>query len=437
MKNRQAAHRSVDNVGKAFVAVQSKRAPKVFQIGCELCRPVNEVFLKRALRQVIEQFPFFQVELENGFFWPRLTKSSREPVVTPRVLPQCGQLHGKKRPGLLYEVTYGGSWVYLAIFHGLTDGMGAACFLRMLVTAYLVIEHGGRAEDVLLVQAVGLSPRGHGADGYETHYAKKQSGKTGLPRPCFAHQVKAPLLKTNANWDCRVVVGTQAVRAVCHRLGATVTEFLTAVYINAIYNAAGPGAVHRPVAIAVPVNLREIFGCHTAKNFFAMVQTRHTAAQGAVSFYEILGQVQQDFARQLTPNSLRQNFSRYISVEKSILRFVPLAFKTLFLRFSGWLSSKSSTAVFSNLGMVALPEEFAGHIKGFDFMDKTEGIKLCVVSYKGEMSLHFTSALATCTVEGAFLKILEEWGIPIPTQPGGLAAGAAPLILKKKAVGAV
>ena len=410
LSKKTVTERNVDNVGKSFIAIQSQKSSKVFRVSCELHQPINGRVLNKALQKLIHQFPFYQVEIKNGLFWPYLKKSTIQPVATPDAVPACGQLYRKSAPGLLYEVTYNKNWIHFEVFHALTDGMGASLFLRMLAIAYLLLLNGRDVNTYSLTEAVGLSKESYTADGFDEHYAKPQdTSKSSLPQR--AYQVKAPTLKTNANADCRVVIRTNDLLEECHRLGATAAEFLTAVYVKAFYDTMGHNEEQRPVTISVPVNLRSLFGCNTARNFFAVIKTKHASSKKKTTLAEILEVVRKDFTENLTLDKLQQNFSQYISIERSILRFVPLALKTPALRFSGRIVENGSTAIFSNLGRMKMPDEFAQHIKSFDLMDNTDGLKLCVISYGNDTSLHFTSALGTDAIQVSFMKILLKMGI--------------------------
>lgn len=411
MKKTKAVQRNVDNVGKAFIAVHNQKASKVFRISCELTESVDGVILNRALLALVDQFSFYQVEVKYGMLWPYLKKSNIRPVAVPEVAPACGQLFKRLNPGLLYEVTYREKWIHFEIFHALTDGMGASFFMRMLIIAYLMERDGEDIGAVCLPEIVGLPATGYEADGFEENY-KMSAGNLDMSLPSPAYQVKAPILRTFANNDLRVVLDTDLVLDECHKAGVSAAEFLTAIYVKSIYDSMDRGGFHFPVIVSIPVNLRKMFNCTTARNFFAVIKTKHALSKETATIDNILSQLRKDFSKNIQPDALQANFSRYMAMERSLLRFVPLLAKVLVLRFSEWLTSKSYTAILSNLGKMTLPEKYAQHVKSFDLMDRTEGIKLCVISYGSEMSLHFTSALDTPKVHGAFLKNLKAYGIP-------------------------
>lgn len=411
MTKKGVSLRNVDNVGKAFVAIQNQKSSKVFRISCELFERIDGETLNQALQHLICQFSFFQVELKNGFLWPYLIKSNKLPVAAPEIASACAQLYRKGEAKLLYEVTYRDNWIHLEIFHALTDGVGASYFLRMLAIAYLMVHDGQDVDSVCLAELVGLPHDQYELDGYEANYVEPNLG-FDRAKTSRAYQINAPVLRTNANIDYRLVIDTNATLDICHEMGVSAAELFTAVFVKSFYDTIAQESTEHPVSIAIPVNLRKMFACTTARNFFALIKTRHPIPSGSYNLENILEIVHNDFVKSLQPTALQQNFSQFIAIERSKLRFVPLPLKTMALRFSEWVTAKSNTAILSNLGRMEMPAEFARHIKAFDLMDKTEGIKLCVISYGKEMSLHFTSAMDTSAVQQSFVRTITDLGIP-------------------------
>ena len=59
----------LDNAAKIFPPTSTKRDTKVFRFACELCEPVEEAALQRALDRTMEIFPFYRSILKKGLFW--------------------------------------------------------------------------------------------------------------------------------------------------------------------------------------------------------------------------------------------------------------------------------------------------------------------------------------------------------------------------------
>ena len=409
--------REVDNVGKVFFSVSNQRVTKVFRFSCVLGEPVDGPALSRALQMTVKEFPFFQVEANRGMFWYSLKKSNLTSVALPEFAPPCNQIFQKDVRGLLYDVTYSGNRINLDIFHALTDGTGASYFLRMLVVAYLTVIRGEPVKPAALTGYFGLTAPLYESDDY-TRYYEKRSKRSGS-RIRRAYQIKANLLPGYRNAMIKGEAQTDAILRECHNRGITVTELLTAVYMKAIHSTMSEKDQARPVVIAIPVNLRKYYQSQTARNFFAMVNVGYDFSTGSGDLTAVAASVHLDLTEQLDSEHLQSNFSRFVALEKNrAVQHIPLSLKNAGLRFANWQSERYVTSVFSNVGQISMPDEFASCVKSFDFLDKTESIKLCVVSYANTMSINFTSALADNSVIKAFFHELAEIGIDASVETG-------------------
>lgn len=77
------------------------------------------------------------------------------------------------------------------------------------------------------------------------------------------------------------------------------------------------------------------------------------------------------------------------------------------------ISERRETAVFSNMGAVNLPEEFAPYIRLFDVFISTPKIELCMCSYHDNLVLSFSSCLKSTNIERNFFRHLTGLGIEV------------------------
>jgi hypothetical protein len=59
----------LDNAGKIFPAVSTKKETNTFRVQMILKEEVDKDLLQLAADAVLERFPMFKVRLKNGFFW--------------------------------------------------------------------------------------------------------------------------------------------------------------------------------------------------------------------------------------------------------------------------------------------------------------------------------------------------------------------------------
>ena len=98
-----------------------------------------------------------------------------------------------------------------------------------------------------------------------------------------------------------------------------------------------------------------------------------------------------------------------VSLEKNpILRLVPLEIKTPFLLAGTTLGGRSITAIYSNVGIIRMPEEYRKYIQRFGLFASTDSLQLCSCSFGDEMVLSFTSKIPNGNIERNFVDRLKN-----------------------------
>ena len=72
------------------------------------------------------------------------------------------------------------------------------------------------------------------------------------------------------------------------------------------------------------------------------------------------------------------------------------------------LGSRSITAVYSNIGIIRLPEEYKEYIQHFGIFASTNSLQMCSCSYGDEMVLGFTSKIPNDSIQRNFQRMLGE-----------------------------
>ncbi len=162
----------------------------------------------------------------------------------------------------------------------------------------------------------------------------------------------------------------------------------------------------------IPVNLRNYFPSQSMTNFFGWIEISFVF-QEDTTFEDVLAAVKEQFVRELTPEKIAMHMNGYVRIEKHVLvRMVPLELKRYFLMAGANLGSRSITAVYSNIGILKLPEEYRSYIERFGIFASTGSLQLCSCSYEGKMVLGFTSKLPDDSIQRNFLQILKKEEIP-------------------------
>lgn len=404
------AVRKVDNVGKLFLSTCNPRVTNVFRLSCELNDPVDADCLTEALRETIKCFPFFQVVIKKTLLWYYFEESEIEPSVVRGAISPCVPIYQKGQKTLLYRVSCHNNYIHLDIFHALTDGAGAAYFLRMLVGAYVIQTHGESFGQLGLSDFFDVRKKSHELDGFETHYDKPAARKKR--QTSRSYQIRGDSLPDGQIHVFRAFLPTHAVLHECRQRGVSLTELLTAVYIDAIHKTMSDEDRRKPVAISIPVNLRKYFPSETVGNFFALIDAKYDFSQNPDDLSEIMKNLHYDLGEQLQPDRLKDNFSHYVSYEHNFaIKVAPLAFKTSAIRLIGWYSKHYLTSTFSNVGKVEMPPAFAPYIRRFSGFYHTNSIRMCAITYEDELCILVISALKDESIPKEFFNTLSAMGL--------------------------
>ena len=164
----------------------------------------------------------------------------------------------------------------------------------------------------------------------------------------------------------------------------------------------------RPVALMIPVNLRNYFPSQSMTNFFGWIEVGYIFSD-ETTFEDVLLSVKKQFEEELVKEKIAMHMSGYVRIEKNpFVRAVPLEIKKYFLMLGANLGSRSITAVYSNIGIIRLPEEYKEYIQHFGIFACTNTLQMCSCSYGDEMVLGLTSKLSDDSIQRNFRKILSE-----------------------------
>lgn len=408
MEKRYSGWRKLDNAALAFPLVTGKNDTRVFRFYCELKEAVRPEILQEALDQTMEKYPLFQAVLRKGLFWFYLERRDIRPVAREETKPPCSRLYIPDKKSLLFEVTYYQNRINFEVYHALTDGTGAMNFLLELVQNYLI----------LAVPEAGL-PRisteekitaGDQEEDSFSQYYTSDSPKTKKKKPS-AVRLKGEKLAHNEMQILEVAVPVKEILERARFYGASVTAFLSAVFICAIHEEIPRSRQKKPVALMVPVNLRNYFPSQSMGNFFGWIEVGCTFSENT-TFQEVLDHVKKQFETELVKEKIAEHMNGYVKLEKNpVIRAVPLEVKRYFLMVGAELGSRSITSVYSNIGVIRLPEKYQDYIERFGFFASTDSMQLCSCSYGDELLLGFTSKIPDDSIQRNFLKILKREGI--------------------------
>lgn len=401
--------RKLDNAALAFPAVTGKNDTRVFRFYCQIKEDVDGEILQKALDSTMEKYPLFQAVLRKGLFWYYLERRELKAIVREEEKPPCSKLYIPDKKTLLFEVTYYKKRINFEVFHALTDGTGAMCLLQELVKNYLMLAHP-EADLPELAADEEITGKDQEEDSFSQYYSADVP-RNKEKKPTAIH-LKGEKLPQDEMHIMEVILPVKETLAKAREYGVSITVMLTAMMLCSINEEVPRSHLHKPVALMVPVNLRNYFPSQSMANFFGWIEVGYEFKENT-TFREVLEHVKQEFEKELVKERIAMRMNELVRLEKNpILRAVPLEVKRFFLRAGTNFGGRSITAVYSNVGVIRLPEQYSGFIDRFGLFASTNSMQMCSCSYGNELVLGFTSKIPSDNIQRNFLKMLKSEEVP-------------------------
>lgn len=397
--------RKLDNAALAFPLVTGKNDTRVFRFYCQLKETVDGEILQQALDQTMKKYPLFQAVLRKGLFWFYLERRDIHATVKQEKRPPCSSLYIPDKKSLLFQVSYHNNRMNFEVFHGLTDGTGAMNFLEELVQNYLILAHP-ETELPRVEHEEEITPGDQEEDSFSQYYSS-EIPRNKEKKPA-AVKLKGEKLVHSDMDITEVILNVKETLAKARSYGVSITILLTAMLLCSIKEEIPRNRQKRPVTLMIPVNLRNYFPSQSMGNFFGWIEVGYVFEENT-SFEEVLFSVKQQFQEQLQKDKIAMNMNGYVRIEKNpFVRAVPLEIKKFFLMAGANLGSRSITAVYSNIGIIRLPEEYKEYIERFGIFASTDSLQLCSCSYGNQLVLGFTSKIPDDSIQRNFMKMLKK-----------------------------
>ena len=418
--SKQANWRRLDNSAKIFPIASSKKYSSVFRLSAVLKEKINKETLKKAVDKVLENLPSFKVKLKKGAFWYYFEDNNKEIIIEEEKDYPCKYIEPSTNNDYLFKVTYFENKINLDIFHSLTDGNSGIVFLREIVYTYIELAHPENFSKKLRLERK-LS--NNTEDDYLKNYDKKSKGGRGGKK---AYALKGKILPLAAIGVTHVNINLKDLKEKAKEKGVTVTQYLTAVIIYAIYNSNYKKYNgKRPIKVCIPVDLRKYFKSETVSNFFSYITVQADMNTKMLqSFDGMLKFVKQDFERMLTKEEISKTMSANVKLgNNAFIKSIPLFLKLIIVKLSYIEIRKYTTTTFSNIGRIGIIGEYQKYIDKFLMLiapETVEKIKCSSCSFENNLVFTFTSTLQSTEVEQEFCKKLKEEEIEISVEGNGV-----------------
>ena len=262
----------LDSAGTLYSALQKEEYSAIYRFSALMEKDVDPAALQRAIDRCMPRFPTFAVRIRKGAFWYYLEHNSAPgPFLKEDVSDPCQPVRFKEDNGWLVRFYYYRNRISIEVFHALSDGGGAIVFFRTLLAEYL------RQTGVDIPAGNGVldlnePPREEEMEDAYARYAGHHA--LGLHRQPTAYQNTGT---SEPFYTFHVTMGfmpLSKLREESKKYGASITEYLSAVLIYVILEKQKREKPYRlrPVALAIPINLRGWFPSETLRNFITTVR---------------------------------------------------------------------------------------------------------------------------------------------------------------------
>ena len=406
----------LDNAGTVFPGQNTPTWSNVIRVSINLKEEIDPEILFRAVKKSLPRFPTMAVRLRNGFFWHYIEKNPEDPVVLPDANNPCLRIKFNENNRYMFRVFYYKNRISLEIFHALTDGYGACVFLNTFTAEYLRmkgydIPAGGMVLDI------NEKPKEEEIEDSYVKYASK-TGKEKIPLFKTYHRIGEKMPKHTSNITTGYIP-VDKIKALAKENGATITEYLSAVlmYLHMQFQK-NENIKQRDVCMQIPVNGRNQFNSQTLRNFSVNYNLRIDPNWGDYTFEEVLRHLSLSLRLTNTPQHLSVMYAGNLAMEKNpVMRFIPIVIKDLAVGITFAIGAeKTTTAIFTNVGIVKIPNEMMEHVESFILMPspgQLNGARVGAASIGNTMAITFANMYKDTDIEREFFRFLVKKGIHV------------------------
>ncbi len=408
----------LDNAGVLYTALQKEEYSSIYRFSAVMDQKVDPEALQRAVDRTMPRFPGFGVRVRRGMFWYYLEPNDAPgPFVKRDIANPCQPVRFREDNGWLVRFYYYERRISLEVFHALSDGAGALFFLRTLLAVYLR-ELGYEIPQGEGILNVDEPPRREELEDGYARWAGKKVLRSGPAPTAFPNTGTAePFYTFNITMG---FVPLDQLKDKAKRYGVSITEYLTGVLLKVIAdNQAQKHPAHpRPVALAVPINLRPWFPSETLRNFILTVRPSIDPSLGEYTFEEILSQVRHYMRLHINRLEMRAMLTGNVKFQTNpLLQVIPLVLKNPVMALGYRMAGvRPYSGTYTNPGAFQVPPEMASHIEHMEVIlgqATVPRVHCASISFGNTMEITFAGTLKETDTERAFFRFLVKDGLHV------------------------
>lgn len=414
----------IDNTGKIFHAVSNASNSAVFRVSMTLHETIDPKILQKALDIVVMRFPTLTVRVRKGLFWDFLEQNDQVLQVKKEADYPCAPIDRKENNAFLIRVLYFGKRISVEVFHSLTDGGGAAEFLKTLAYQYLTLKGEPVEADEKIMLPDEAPKREEVEDSFEK-YATSREVKNPASSDKKAYQLKGTQLNPPGINVIQGVVDAGALNTYAKAQGTSLTGFLTSLLIKVIHMEKNREKLKASlITVAMPVSLRRHFPSVSIRNFFS-VSNIGVRMSDDVLFEDVITEVTKQLIEKTDKSFLQESINRFVAFQSNLLlRIVPVFIKYPVMRFAfNQFGERAKTITVSNLGNIQLPDSMRPYADSMDvvlYPTNKSPINCGTATVNNKLTITFSRSIEENEIIRTFFKeITRLTGLEVKVSSNG------------------
>lgn len=408
----------LDNAGVLYSALKKEKYAPVYRFSAVMKETVDPEALQRAVDRTMPRFLGFRVRIRKGAFWCYFEPNEKPgPFVRRDIANPCQPIREKWDNDWLIRFFYYEKRISFEAFHAISDGAGALTFFRTLLAEYLRELEVEIPPDPSILN-VDETPKPQELEDAYGRYAGKKVLRGSLDKTAYANTSPAePFYTLNVTMG---LMSVQAVKQQAKAHGASLTEYLTAVLLLSLLEKQAAEHPHhpKPVALAIPINLRSWFPSETLRNFILTVRPCIDPSLGKYSLEEIIRYVHSYMNLHLSRQEMRAILTGNVRfTQNRLLQIIPLFLKKPVMAFSyQMLGVRPYTATYTNPGPFRVPAAMEPYIDHMEVIlgQATRPSPHCAsISFGDTLEVTFAGTGVSSETERRFFTHLVQAGIPV------------------------
>ena len=439
----------LDAFAKTYSSIISEGRTTCFRLSVLLSEEIDVGLLKKAALILQEKYPFYNSELKKGIFWNYLQHKKEDFQVEPENTYPCTDIK-KKNP---LRIIYYRKKISVEIAHFLTDGVGAAEFLKDLTEKYLNLKYfsdNDNNKDDDFSKVPKDSENNNSKNNNRNSFLKNNKNNTDdidknnksvkseeniinsentdyvdLYSKYMRKVNKEKTIKSAFHLPIKILekgqyhittgeIALESIKKESEKYNTTVGKYLLAVYFKVLLDKY-PN-IRKQIVIGVPVDLRKIFSEKTYRNFFINITPSIDPSLGSYSLEEIIEYLKNYFKMKVTKKEFYKSIYKAINPMRNIfVKSIPYFIKRIFYPFVfDYYGEKGYTTGFSNLGILKMDEKYFQYIKGYRFLpppSKRCKIKIGIISNDEKVYLTFGNLTTNHEIERDYFIYLRKRGL--------------------------